>query len=483
MIRSVREETPAYLKIWQCYGPSGRPGELLSRVHPLVFRVVRGLPELKWHDKSWDTLSDLLTRRELDDLRRSAIALKLALMVMPIPSPNHILKFNTAMTLVFIAARLGDPLAKLQLIGGLRLINNGWSGGTTARERKEASIAALEWQDRSSDPIWSASSLAEAVQLMNADHSDLLGTRQWESPDGFGVNNNRPTLRILTEIGDADSVQGKELTKRYATLREPLPLAGSRLSPSQLEEALLAEFPWFEDLISQIADTIELRRTAGKPWFRIPPLLVVGPPGCGKSRFARRLGEISGTGHASITVAGSSDNRMLAGTARGWHSTQPCFPVIAMRKANTANPIVVVDEIEKACPSQNGDAQATLLNFLEPETASRYFDECLLTSVNVGEVSWISLANSIEGIKPPLKNRVSLHFVGGPQEEHYPTVIRCLQRDIALELGIDPTVLPTRNKEVEALLHTAFMNGASVRRLRAGLFAWIRSEGINRQLH
>ena len=194
-------------------------------------------------------------------------------------------------------------------------------------------------------------------------------------------------------------------------------------------------------------------------------------------------GHLISLSRTSRTISPAFDNRMLAGTARGWHSTQPCFPVIVMRKANTANPVVVVDEIEKACPSQNGDAQATLLNFLEPETASRYFDECLLTSVNVGEVSWISLANSIEGIKPPLMNRVSLHFVGGPQEEHYPTVIRCLQRDIALELGIDPAILPTRNEEVEALLHTAFMNGASVRRLRAGLFAWIRSEGINRQLH
>lgn len=274
-------------------------------------------------------------------------------------------------------------------------------------------------------------------------------------------------LVVCPEIG-----QGSEHAKialAYKALTGPLPLAGQDVSPDALAAALDAEFPWLEEATAAVYDDLVLRRRAGTPWVRVRPTLLVGPPGVGKTRWARRLAQMVGCGFGEIAAAGSSDNRMLAGTARGWGSAQPALPLLVMHRTRTANPLIVVDEIEKAGASHNGSVHASLLAMLEPETARAWPDECLLAPCDLSQVTWICTANETRGIPSPLLSRLRIVRTGIPQPEHWPSLREGLLRDLAAELGVPADALPRLEPEAEAALRRAFETGASVRKVKAAL--------------
>src|SRR3546814_17372291 len=111
-------------------------------------------------------------------------------------------------------------------------------------------------------------------------------------------------------------------------------------------------------------------RRVGIPWVRFRPFLLVGPPGCGETRLARRIGQFTGAGSNLLSVGGSSDNRMLQGTARGWRSADPSFPLLAIMRTEIANPLLIVDEIDKAAVGSNhGSVANPIPGILENEPA------------------------------------------------------------------------------------------------------------------
>ena len=243
-----------------------------------------------------------------------------------------------------------------------------------------------------------------------------------------------------------------------------------------LEGQLVHEFPWFEDISTSFIRKLKLRANVGQPWIRLPPTLLVGPPGCGKTRYLRRLSELTGCGHQIFSAGGSTDCRMLIGTARGWHSAQPCLPLMAMHIHGTANPIIVVDEIEKAQTSHHGGVHEGLLSFLELESSRRFYDECLLTKTNLGEVSWFATANSLDGIPDALLSRLNIYKVGGPSLEDFDVILDALRGDYAKELGIQASELPGISTMVRACLQLAFAEGKSIRQIKRALASAIELE-------
>ena len=110
----------------------------------------------------------------------------------------------------------------------------------------------------------------------------------------------------------------------------------------EVRNALIFEFPYACDVIDfALADLV------GRPTIRLRPLLLVGDPGGGKSRFARRLGELLG-----LSVwredASRADGAVFGGTDRRWYSAEPCHPFLAVAQGKIANPLVLIDEMEKA---------------------------------------------------------------------------------------------------------------------------------------
>ncbi len=282
------------------------------------------------------------------------------------------------------------------------------------------------------------------------------------------VQPDRPSLVVLSgvkvESGDRDH---KKTLEQYAVLAQPVPLAGGEADLDVLHDTLTSEFPWLEEHVDDLVSDLAFRRRMGQPWFRLPPTLLVGPPGAGKTRFCHRLAEICGTAADTISVSGTGDNRMLAGTARGWASAQPCFPILSMHRHKVANPLIVVDELDKAGVHVVGTVHQTLLNMTERQSSRRYFDECLLQNTNLGEVSWIATANNLEPLPDPLLSRFRVVRVQNPGPEHFDAIVTSIHSDFAKEMNVRPDDLPELSEEAIDALREAFAEGFSIRKIKA----------------
>jgi ATP-dependent Lon protease len=222
----------------------------------------------------------------------------------------------------------------------------------------------------------------------------------------------------------------------------------------------LFEFPYAEQVIDfALADLV------GKRTVQLRPFLCVGDAGGGKSRFARRLGETLGVG-VWRTDASRSDGAVFAGTDKRWYSAEPCHPFLAIVQAKHANPMVLLDELEKAgTRSDYGRLWDCLLGFLEPESATRYPDPALQTNMFLGHVSYVATANSIDPLPSPLRDRFRIITFPKPGPEHMDALLAPVIADLAAERGLDSRwIEPLTGLERDIV--AAHWRGGSVRRLR-----------------
>ncbi|MBS3652281.1 AAA family ATPase [Pseudaminobacter sp. 19-2017] len=132
---------------------------------------------------------------------------------------------------------------------------------------------------------------------------------------------------------------------------------------------------------------------------------MVGPPGCGKSRFVRRLAEEFGSPYELIPCGGMSDGA-LGGTPRRWSSGEPSLPLSTVRRHECAGPVIILDEVEKVGTGKhNGNAHDVLLGLFEPETAGRWHDLYVQASCDRSHLSWLMTANEVEPIPSVLRDR------------------------------------------------------------------------------
>jgi len=321
-----------------------------------------------------------------------------------------------------------------------------------------------------------ASKFAEALSLpnilftLNLDETRKPGANQAEELERRINLNSKKVIVVTASLEKWKSDTSS--SERYLRLNQALDLKGNvdRAGSAALIAALRHEYPWAHELLEDIGTALTLSSSSGRPWLALPPILLLGPPGVGKTRFVRRLSELSGVPYRLVNAGGSTDNRDFAGTARGWGTAKPARITEILRETEVANPLVLIDEIDKAGRSdRNGRIQATLLTMLEPETRAKYYDEALGTSVDLSFVNWIITANDISALGQPLLSRVRLVRMTHPPAAHANRIVETVIADIGRLRGWPEDALPELEPEVRSALIAAIQRGMSPRRLSSVL--------------
>lgn len=214
----------------------------------------------------------------------------------------------------------------------------------------------------------------------------------------------RPESGInLRSILHKMDMRGSE--RRLATFR----------SPAEVEQ-LAESFPNFTAALEMVLSCIALASLSDGV-ISLPPILLVGGPGIGKTFFAGRMAEVLGLGQGFevVNMENATNGSALSGLTFTWGNGQPGRIFDKLVDGRFANPLIVIDEVDKASTDSRWNPLAPLYSLLEPGTAARFQDEAVpMVPIDASRINWVLTANDIHQIPEPLLSRMTVVQVPEP---------------------------------------------------------------------
>lgn len=195
-------------------------------------------------------------------------------------------------------------------------------------------------------------------------------------------------------------------------------------------DELLMTFPNFKEAIQQVGQASALSRLSPHPWLQMTPLLLNGPPGVGKTAFAQALAQKVGVDFNRIDIGTISMGSILSGLSFAWGNGHvgEIFKIIT--KSTYANPIIMLDELDKMSASKFHQIEPVLLSLLEQESAKSFKEEAILLDLNCRHIIWLATSNELDNISEPLKSRFHVVEIDMPTEEETRHIVRHMYRQI-----------------------------------------------------
>jgi ATP-dependent Lon protease len=207
-----------------------------------------------------------------------------------------------------------------------------------------------------------------------------------------------------------------------------------QVKPSGIPEMahLYEELPNFAEALDDVRRHVALAQDS-RDGLEVTPMLLLGPPGIGKTHFARKLAELLGTGMNLVPMSSMTAGWLLSGASSQWKGAKPGKVFEALVEGQYANPVIVVDEIDKASADAQYDPLGAMYSLLEHDTAGAFMDEFAEVSIDASQVIWIMTANDERMIPEPILNRMNVYEIETPSFDMARAIARNLYVSIRRE--------------------------------------------------
>jgi ATP-dependent Lon protease len=191
-----------------------------------------------------------------------------------------------------------------------------------------------------------------------------------------------------------------------------------QVKPSGLPamDRLYEELPNFHEVLDDLKRQLALCQDS-KDALELTPMLLLGPPGVGKTHFARAVAHLLGTGMGFVSMSSLTAGWVLSGASSQWKGARPGKVFETLIDGPYANPVMVVDEIDKARGEHAYDPLGSLYSLLEHDTAGSFTDEFAEVPIDASQVIWVATANDERSIPEPILNRVNVFEIQTPDPD------------------------------------------------------------------
>ncbi len=270
--------------------------------------------------------------------------------------------------------------------------------------------------DRNAEIIYDNRGTMNNVVLMSADDEVIPYFSMVDVEDALKKPMDEDRPRYLKQMRDAGNMR---IRKRI---------------PDEFNfDILRKNFPNFDKVSDFLECQIELCRLSPKKVADFQPLLLLGDPGVGKTRYLLEASKLLGLEFNLIQCGGVSANFVLSGSSTSWKNGKPGKIHTALRDGKTINPILMLDEIDKLAGSIDYDAHGPFYQLLEKRTAVSFHDECIDVSMDCSNIIWIATANHINMIPDAIVSRLVVIDVPTPYGSQLIQITKSIYSDILLE--------------------------------------------------
>lgn len=256
----------------------------------------------------------------------------------------------------------------------------------------------------------------------------------------------------------------------YLEMLVSLPWKKPRIKPIDIERArmLLDEDHYGLDKVKEriIQHLVVMKLKKNKQGSI---LLLVGPPGTGKTSLGKSIAQVLDREYVRISLGGVRDEAEMRGHRRTYIGAMPGKIIQGMKKVKQRNPVVVLDEVDKLIASAHGDPASALLEILDPEQNNTFADHYLSVPYDLSDVFFIATANNLAGIPAALRDRMEIINISSyTNHEKFHIAKKHLMPEVLEEHGLEASQLEIADEAIHEIIEN-YTREAGVRNLKRQL--------------